>query len=698
MPRRLIFLSVIGTGVSSITCQLVLVREIITQFQGNELTISLVIFCWLLMTGAGSYAAGFIRPSSMPMYSVLTLFAAILPLLQLITIRHFREEVFIHGSSPGFYHIFLFILAAISVYCLLSGFMLPYALGVLKANGWSSTSGGIYITDNIGDITGGIIFSFVLVYWFTPFQAIAITSSIAIVGAMALLYLRGNRYLFAGMGLLAAGFYMTAFNAGLETGGLSGQYGEIVKYLESPFGRIVITREGSQRTFWESGLPLYSDGDIMESEERIHYPLSQLATVGNVLIISGGLGETIDEALKYNPTHIDYVELDPYLTRAAEEMGILKKRPFLDIINTDARDYLQHAGRGYDAIIINLPDPDTFQINRFFTSEFFAIAKGRLNRGGVLSFGMEYSENFISRIRGQKLSSMYNTALSQFRHVEIIPGGKAYFLCSDNPVSLDIPALLRERSISTTYIDGYYRGNVTEDRIGKIRSAIDRGEEVNRDLMPRMINIVYREWFSRYDTSPLIFIIILAAVSSLYLCFIKQEEYVLFSTGLTAMGIEMLIIFTFQVMYGYIYLKVGAIVTVFLLGLLPGAILGRSWKGKGASGLLASELAMLCLLFLFLAGGILFKGGMHQIYFFIYCFIFSFCCGFQFPVVTGIIGEASQPIAGCLAADFSGAAVGTILVGAFLIPSLGIQASTAFLILIKLSSSAILIFSRGRRG
>ena len=50
----------------------------------------------------------------------------------------------------------------------------------------------------------------------------------------------------------------------------------------------------------------------------------------------------------------------------------------------------------------------------------------------------------------------------------------------------------------------------------------------------------------------------------LYLLFIKKEEYVLFSIGLTTMGVEMPVILTFQVIYGTIYLKVGTIITVFL--------------------------------------------------------------------------------------------------------------------------------------
>jgi len=696
--RRLIFWSIIGTGISSITVQLVVIREFLTQFQGNELTISVAVFCWLVLTGAGSFSAKFIKPSSVTLYSILALFTALLPLPQLLMIRHFREAVFIHGVSPGFYHIFFFILAATALYCLLSGFILPCALGILKANGCGSTSGEIYITDNIGDILGGMIFSFSLVYWATPFQAIAITSAPAILSALGLLFIKGKKYLLTVAFILAVAFYVVTLNAGFEVSALSGQYGDIVKYLESPYGRIVITKEGSQHTFWESGLPLYSDENIMESEEEIHYPLSQLRRVGNILIVSGGLGETLDEASKYNPGHIDYVELDPYLTKAAEELGILKKKPFLDIINMDARSFIKKTEKKYDAIIINLPDPDTFQINRFFTMEFFALVKAVLNKDGVLSFGMEYSENYISRIRRQKLSSMYNTAMSQFKHVEIIPGGRAYFICSDGAISPDIPGLLKEKNIPTTFIEGYYQGNVTEARIKKIQSGIDRGEDINRDFKPGMINIMFREWFSQYDTSPWLFIIIIGAVCSIYLFFIKREEYVLFSTGMAVMGTEMLIIFTFQVIYGYIYLKIGAIVTAFLLGLLPGAMLGRAWKGKRGPVLALSEAMLLCLLFIFLAWSVFFKGEGSQVFFLMYCFLFSLCCGFQFPVITGIMGEDSQPIAGCLAADFAGAALGTILVGAFLIPSLGIQAAIIFLILIKLSSSSMLLFSRGREG
>jgi len=693
--KRLIIWSIIGTGISSITVQLITVREFLTQFHGNEITISLVLFCWLLLTGIGTLIAKFYKPLSLTIYSLIILLIAIWPLPQTILIRQFREAVFIHGVSPGFYQIFFYIAATTSIYCLLVGFVLPYALEVLKANHHNFTSGDLYITDNIGDILGGVIFSFILVYLLKPFKIIAITSSLLLLTAFLLQLSLRRYYLFILSVILTSIFYIYGLNAHFEESVLKGQYGHIVKYMESPFGRIVITKEGPQHTFWESGLPLYSDADIIKSEEKIHYPMSQIEKIGNVLLISGGLGETMDEVLKYNPKHIDYVELDPYLTGAAQELGFLKMKESLRVINSDARSFIKkRADKKYDAIIIDLPDPDTFQLNRFFTSEFFALAKKVLNNEGVLSFGMSYSQNYISGITKQKLSTLFNTALFHFKNVMILPGEEAYFLCSDGKISTDIPARLKMKSISTKYIEGFYYGNVTSERINRLQANIDREEYINTDFEPRMMNITFKEWFLKHGDSPNTFLLVLLVIISVYLISMKKEEYILFSTGMATMGVEMLIIFTFQVIHGYIYLKIGAIVTVFLLGLLPGAAVGNLYKEKSIIRLMVSDIILLCLLLLFFLWISFLRVELNQSYFLSYCFVFSFFCGFQFPIATRIIGEKMSPAAGCLAADLAGAGVGTLVVGTLLIPLWGVKSAIIFLILIKISSNMIILSPR----
>jgi spermidine synthase len=185
--RRLTIWSIIGTGISSVTTQLLTIREFLTQFSGNEITISLVMFCWLMMTGMGALAAKFLKRGGQRVYAPLILIIALWPLLQMVCIREFREILFTHGVSPGFYPILLFILLTISPYCLLTGFILPYSQYVLNAAQYPFESGDLYITDSIGDIAGGSIFSFILVYWLKPFPVIAVTSSLLVLIALLLL-------------------------------------------------------------------------------------------------------------------------------------------------------------------------------------------------------------------------------------------------------------------------------------------------------------------------------------------------------------------------------------------------------------------------------------------------------------------------------------------------------------------------------
>jgi spermidine synthase len=428
---------------------------------------------------------------------------------------------------------------------------------------------------------------------------------------------------------------------------------------------------------------------VVISEEKVHYPLSQLDRVKNVLLVSGGFGQTLKEIAKYKPEHVDYVELDPHLTGAALQLGAIGAGSFTEIVNTDGRRFIKNTRRKYDAVIIDLPDPVTFQLNRFFTSDFFALAKGVLEKDGVLCISMEYGRNYISDIRKKKLSTLWATARMHFQSIKVLPGEAAYFICRDGRLWSDIPARLKLKSIKTSYIEGFFYGNVTKDRIRQMEAALDREEYINTDFEPRLLNIVFQEWFKKHGTSPGYFLIILAILTVIYILFMKREEYVLFTTGLVTMGAEMIVIFAFQVIYGYLYLKIGAIITAFLMGLLPGALMGKYWDRRNTTKLMFSEvllLSLLLLLFLWVAYS---RSEPHPFYFLAYCFCFSFFCGFQFPVAADIIGEKQSPAAGCLAADLTGAAVGTLAIGTILIPLWGIQTAVIFLVGVKISSSLV---------
>ena len=135
------------------------------------------------------------------------------------------------------------------------------------------------------------------------------------------------------------------------------------------------------------------------------------------------------------------------------------------------------------------------------------------------------------------------------------------------------------------------------------------------------------------------------------------------------------------------------LISAFLFGLLPGAVAGSAFRQKRYSELILSEIFIIGLLICFFAWVSFIRSDLHQAWFVVYSVLFSFFCGFQFPIVTGIIGEKSSPAAGCLAADLAGAAAGTLLAGTLLVPLAGIQATVIIIIFIKITSSMLILFS-----
>ena len=130
----------------------------------------------------------------------------------------------------------------------------------------------------------------------------------------------------------------------------------------------------------------------------------------------------MEELHKYALQSVDYVELDPEVTSVQFRFGMIKKIPALNVIHQDGRAFLAHSKKIYDAIIVNLPEPETYQINRFYTDRFFELAKDHLSKNGVLSFSMQGFENYLAEPQRQKLSSLYNTVSAYFKHVLLLPG------------------------------------------------------------------------------------------------------------------------------------------------------------------------------------------------------------------------------------------------------------------------------------
>jgi spermidine synthase len=680
---------VIATGIASVVTQLVLIREFLSQFQGNEIVIALILFSWLMLGGLGTMlarpAAGgrLATPQALGWLSLALVFFSSLTLLGA---RLLRDLVFTHGASVGFYPTFVYIAAVTAPYALLIGFLLPLSLFVLRSRHADYPGTLIYLWDNIGDVCGGALFSFFIVFWMTPVQAI-VAAHLPLLAAALLLRPSGrcpeSARMLATLAVLLVMFAALA----AEKVTLIPSRGELVHYRETRYGRITVVRQQELVTLLQDGIPLLNSQDEASAEEAVHYALAQIEDPKRALLISASAG-VMEELEKYRLASIDYVELDPDLTQALFDFHLLKRIPQLRVIHADARAFLAEAPLGYDAILVNLDDPQTFQTNRFFTDRFFSLARSRLSEQGVLGFSMAGFENYIAEPQRRKLSSIYNTARAHFAHVLMLPGQRVVFICSARPLQAGIPDLLRRKGISTLYISAYFEGDVTPERISYLLGRMDPEVPPNSELTPYVMRTVFSEWFAKFHSSPLWFMMALACAAGFYVRHVSRVEFVLFSTGWTTMGSEILVIFAFQIFFGYIYFKIGIIVTVFLAGLLPGALWGRRFAARPRRVLILSELALIGLLGATFAA-VHTGDRLGQAFYLLLGFTVSFTCGLQFPAALRLKGDDSRAATGVFSADLIGAALGTLVTSTILIPYLGITGAIDALLGLKVLSLLI---------
>ena len=686
---------VLATGIATLAAQLLMVRECIAQFSGNEFVITLILFSWLLLGGIGNRLARLlnkIMPATKIRLAWISLILSAAPVFCLYAFRYLRDVVFIHGSNVGFYPTLTFIFLCMAPYGLLVGAALPYGLFVLKRHHPDYPGTTIYLTDNLGNVIGGILFSFVLIFFTTPFQCLMIVGMLLLLSVCFLIRsLSSNK----GPTVFFVLFVFTFLIGSLlfEKDSLTQTEGKLVFYKESRFGRITIIQNREQYTLFEDGDPAVFSQNISLAEESVHYPLSQISHAKQMLLISTHSG-MMAEIEKYHPDLIDYVELNPDISSVLFKYGFIQSLNGINIINQDGRAYLSRTQKVYDAIIVNLPDPTTFQVNRFFTDHFFSLVKQHLAADGVFSFSTPGYDNYLSEPLRQKLSSLYNTASVLFNNVTLLPGNNVYFLCRNQPVHLNIPERLAEKGISTLYISRFFRGNMTPERIRQLNQAIDPSTRKNEDLSPQLMQIMFREWFSLHQTSPKGFIIGVTVFGIIYLLIMSRVEYVLSSTGFVTMGSEILTIFAVQICFGYIYSQIGLIVTVFLAGLFPGAWLGVKWNGDKKTLLMILDALLMVLLVLFSQMAETQKGAPSLMFFILFGFAVSLACGCQFPLALNLLKDTESGAVKSFSADLIGAAFGVLSTSLLLIPFFGIIGATWALIGLKCISLVQLLFAR----
>lgn len=263
--------------------------------------------------------------------------------------------------------------------------------------------------DYAGALLGGLVWPFVLLPWAGMIRGAALTGMINLLGAavVALVLLRGhlNPALRAAsaaalvLGAAALGLLLLR-SADIETTSRQRLYADpIVAYARSDYQEVVLTRRGDDTRLYLDGDLQFSSRDEHRYTEALVYP-ALARDPGRVLILGGGDGLAAREVLKLpGVREVVLVELDAEVielarTRLARlNQGALED-PRVTVVGADAMTWLrEHDGDGFDAVIVDLPDPDTPALGRLYSQEFYTLVRGAAAPGAlmVVQSGSPYS-------------------------------------------------------------------------------------------------------------------------------------------------------------------------------------------------------------------------------------------------------------------------------------------------------------------
>ena len=580
-------------GLLAASFQVFLLREFSAQFFGNELVFGLVLAAWLFWGGCGSLWAsgkdsGSKRASSF-FFGVLLLAPACFAVLR------FSRPIL--GLLPGEW----VGLGPILLFALVLSFFLNFPLGAIfvftaKTDG---PLGRVYLWESAGAAAGGLLTYFVLIPRLSNWQGLALVGAACAAAVFIVLDRRRTVSSFS----LALVAWTAFFVSDIPSQALSWRPFDLVRTKDSLYGKLHVIRTAEQITVYDNAMRVYSYPDLATAEESVHFALLQRPEAGRVLLVGGGAGGSVTEILKYPRTEVEYVELDPDIIRLSEPFrseteNASFRNPRLRLVFDDGRTFLEKTSEVYDVIILNLPEPATAQINRFYTREFFLRARAKLAAGGVFSFRVPSAENYIRPELQRFLSVMTGTLRQAFPEVKVVPGDSAVFLASSGPLTVDpedLSAALRRLGLKTLFVTPErLPARLHSLRIEALRTKVDAGPPgVNSDLHPVSYFFNAVLWGTQTSGPEARVLLFLSRIPPHWLLSAPLAAFAVFLLvigwrkkraamsavplalmGWTTMAGEIMILIWYQSLYGALYRQVALILTTFMAGLALGALAG----------------------------------------------------------------------------------------------------------------------------
>ncbi|WP_205503350.1 polyamine aminopropyltransferase [Rufibacter psychrotolerans] len=361
-----------------------LLGDSVTQF-------STIIGVYLFSMGIGSYLSRFFNRNLIGWFIQIEVLVAL--------VGGFSSTLlFLLFDRVASFQIVLYLL--VSLTGTLVGLEIPLIMRILEDRfEFKELVSKIFTFDYIGALLASVIFPLLLV----PHLGLLRTSYFfGLLNAGVALWLcfyfsKEVRWMFflrtacvVAIGALVTGFVLSdrilAFTESLS-------YADKIIYsVQSPYQKIVLTKNDREfRLFLNGNLQFSSADEYRYHEALVHPGLNSVPNPKKVLVLGGGDGLAVREVLRYPSVEkVVLVDLDQAVTelfKSHEVLLDLNQRALesakVQIINTDAFQWLKNNREQFDFVVIDFPDPANYAIGKLYSNTFYKVLHQAIAPGGA---------------------------------------------------------------------------------------------------------------------------------------------------------------------------------------------------------------------------------------------------------------------------------------------------------------------------
>lgn len=435
-PTVVLAVSMFLTGGCGLVAQYIL-STVSTYILGNSIEqFSVVIALMLLMMGVAGAVQSLISDRRL-----VEKFVVVELLLALMS--GFAPIALYAAYARMTDHFAVVQVVAVLVVGFLIGIEIPLAIRINEryAPSLKGNIASIWSLDYVGSFVGALVWAYFLIR-VLPIDRIGFVVAfvnLAVAGLTLVYFSRVDRlaWRLPGLGLAATwGLLVVGLRAAPQwTDGIERSlYDDPIVHAEtSPYQRIVVTenrRLGEIRLYLNGNLQFSSLDEPIYHEHLVHPAMHLAARRRHVLVLGGGDGLAVREIRKYpDVERITLVDLDPAMVRLARWHPVFRRlnegafadarvsvvapagvtptglrRPVMqpegeakpgerppmreiakvEVVTLDADRFLDGVTEPADVLIVDLPDPNSIELAKLYSREFYRKARRALARDGVM--------------------------------------------------------------------------------------------------------------------------------------------------------------------------------------------------------------------------------------------------------------------------------------------------------------------------